>query len=202
MEEDNAIESCTSKKVLEIFAKANLSCNLRVLGSQLGLRTSHLDEIETLPYRERMIKILDRVADSQGLSWSLLASILRKPALKEYTVAFAIERYSSTNRSTSSSYSESSAALLRSLSTSTSVSSPEASITSITMDIQGEISWLADLLIGYIREEDWGWGGMDSRIKTYVQLETLAYIIGISFYYSSMTLNNQIIIMNSMHSTK
>ena len=144
MEEDN--ESCTSKKVLEIFAKSNLSCNLRVLGSQLGLRTSQLDEIETLPYRDRMIKILDRVADSQGLSWSLLATVLRKPALKEYAVAFAIERYSSTNISASSSHSESSTALLRSLSTSTSVSSPEASLTSITMDIQGEISWLADLI--------------------------------------------------------
>ena len=160
MEEDNTIESCTSKKVLEIFTKANLSCNLRVLGSQLGLRTSLLDEIETLPYRDRMIKILDRVADIQGLSWSLLATVLRKPALKEYAVAFAIERYSSTNTgSTSSSHSESSAALLRSLSTSTSVSSPEGSLTSITMDIQGEIPWLADLLC---REEDWrvGWDGL------------------------------------------
>ena len=46
MEEDNSIESCTSKNVLEIFVKSNLSCNLRVLGSQLGLSTSHLDEIE------------------------------------------------------------------------------------------------------------------------------------------------------------
>ena len=140
MEEDNSIESCTSKNVLEIFVKSNLSCNLRVLGSQLGLSTSHLDEIETLPYPKRMIKILERVADIQGLSWSLLASVLRKPALKEYTVAFAIEHYSSTNRSSSSSHSEAeSSALLRSLSTSTSVSSPEASLTS-NMDFQGEIS--------------------------------------------------------------
>ena len=140
MEEDSSIESCTSKNVLEIFAKSNLSCNLRVLGSQLGLSTSHLDEIETLPYPKRMIKILERVADIQGLSWSLLASVLRKPALKEYTVAFAIEHYSSTNRSSSSSHSEAeSSALLRSLSTSTSVSSPEASLTS-NMDFQGEIS--------------------------------------------------------------
>ena len=140
MEEDDSIESCTSKNVLEIFAKSNLSCNLRVLGSQLGLSTSHLDEIETLPYPKRMIKILERVADIQGLSWSLLASVLRKPALKEYTVAFAIEHYSSMNRSSSSSHSEAeSSALLRSLSTSTSVSSPEASLTS-NMDLQGEVS--------------------------------------------------------------
>ena len=90
-----------------------------------------------------MILILDRVGDIRGLSWSLLASVLRKPALKEYAVAFAIERHSSMNRSASSS-SHSESALLRSLSTSTSTSSPEASLTS-NMDIQGEILQLADL---------------------------------------------------------
>ena len=136
MEEDNSVKLCTPKEILEIFAKANLSCNLRVFGSQLGLSTAHLDEIESLPYRQRMIQTLDRVADIRGLSWSLLASVLRKPALKEYAVAFAIEHHSSTNRSSSSSHSES--ALLRSLSTSTSTSSPEASLTS-NVDIQGEM---------------------------------------------------------------
>ena len=131
-------ESCTPRKVLKVFKDAHLSCNLRVLGSQLGLRTSHLDEIETLPYQERMIKILEKVADIQGLSWSLLASVLRKPALKEYAAAFAIERYSSrsSNISTSSSQ-HSETAMLRSLSTSTGTSSPEASLTS-NVDIQGE----------------------------------------------------------------
>lgn len=134
--EGDSVESCTSRKILKIFEDANLSCSLRVLGSQLGLKTSHLDEIETLPYRQRMIQVLERVADIQGLSWSMLASVLRKPALKEYAVAFAIERYSSSNTSTSSSHSETT--ILRSLSTSTGTSSPEASLTS-NMDIQGEI---------------------------------------------------------------
>ena len=136
--EGESVESCTPRKVLKIFEDANLSCNLRVLGSQLGLRTPHLDEIETLPYRERMIEVLERVADMQGLSWSLLATVLRKRALKEYAVAFAIERYSSINISTSSSHSDT-VTILRSLSTSTGTSSPEASLTSNT-DIQGEIS--------------------------------------------------------------
>ena len=126
--EDDSIKSCTPRKVLKIFKDVNLSCNLRVLGSQLGLKTCHLDEIETLPYRERMIKLLERVADIQELSWSLLASVLRKPALKEYAVAFAIERYSSINISTSSSHSETT--MLRSLSTSTDTPSPETSLTS------------------------------------------------------------------------
>ena len=139
MEEGDSIESCTPRMVLKIFEDAHLSCNLRVLGSQLGLRTFHLDEIETLPYRERMIKILEKVDDIQRLSWSLLASVLRKRALKEYAVAFAIERYSSrsSNISTSSSQ-HSETAMLRSLSTSTGTSSPEASLTS-NMDVQGEM---------------------------------------------------------------
>ena len=134
--EGDSVESCTPRKVLKILDDANLSCNLRVLGSQLGLKTSHLDEIGTFPYHECMIKVLERVKDMQGLSWSLLATVLRKPALKEYAVAFAIERYSSINISTSSSHSES---VMRSLSTSTGTSSLEASLTS-TIDIQGEVS--------------------------------------------------------------
>ena len=133
MEEDNAIDSCTTAKILKIFADTKLSCNLRVLGSQLGLSTPHLDEIESLPYNEQRIKVLEKAADIQGLSWSLLAATLRKPALKEYATAYAIERHSTTNRSTSSSHSES---FFRSLSTSTSTSSPETSLTS-NVDIQG-----------------------------------------------------------------
>ena len=144
--EGDSVESCTPRKVLKIFEDANLSCNLRVLGSQLGLKTPHLDEIETLPYRERMIKLIERVADIQRLSWSLLASVLRKRALKEYAVAFAIERYSSINTSTSSSHSQETT-VLRSLSTSTGTSSPETSLTS-NVDIQGEMCvWLSLIII-------------------------------------------------------
>lgn len=78
-----------------IFEEAGLSCNHRVLGSQLGLSTSHLDEIESFPYDQRMIKILGRVEDAnvQTLSWSLLANVLRKTALKEISAATYIEHH-------------------------------------------------------------------------------------------------------------
>ena len=83
--------SCTLPNVLTIFREADLSCNHRVLGSQLGLSTSHLDEIESFPYHQRMIQILEKVDDIRGLSWPLLASALRKPALKEISAATYIE---------------------------------------------------------------------------------------------------------------
>ena len=84
--------SCTLPNVLTIFKEADLSCNHRVLGSQLGLSTSHLDEIElSFPYHQRMIQILEKVADIRRLSWPLLASVLRKPALKEISAATYIE---------------------------------------------------------------------------------------------------------------
>ena len=87
--------SCTISNILMIFEEVGLSCNHRVLGSQLGLSTSHLDEIESFPYDQRMIKILGRVEDTnvQTLSWSLLANVLRKTALKEISAATYIERH-------------------------------------------------------------------------------------------------------------
>ena len=127
---------CTPRNIIRIFAEANLSCNLRVLGSQLGLDSSHLDEIEGLPYRQRTMEILERCFSSpQGLSWSVLVSVLRRPALREYSVAFSIERFTIFSRSTTSNSSSQTEPVLRSLSMST--SSPENSISS-NMDF-GEI---------------------------------------------------------------
>ena len=94
--------SCTLQNILKIFKEAGLSCNHRVLGSQLGLSTSHLDEIEHLPYQQRMTQILEKTADIQGLSWSLLVSVLRKSALKEMSAATYIERHCLTSSSTAS----------------------------------------------------------------------------------------------------
>lgn len=132
MEDDWTI--CTPRNALGILTHVNLSCNFRVLGSQLGLDPSHLDEIEQLPYNQQTMAILERCSRSvQGLSWSLLVSVLRKPSLKEHSAAFSIEGYtqsrSMSTTSTSSSHTE---GLLRSLSTST--CSPESSLTS-NMDV-------------------------------------------------------------------
>lgn len=132
MEEKDLNESqtqCTPRHVLRIFADIKLNCNLRVLGSQLGLDPAHLDEVQDLPRRERMMKILETTNDCvQELSWSLLVSVLRKPALKEYSAAFSIECYTSRSMSETSSSSFNTEGLLRSVSTST--CSPESSLTS------------------------------------------------------------------------
>lgn len=133
MEEKDSQTQCTPRHVLRIFADVKLSCNLRVLGSQLGLDPGHLDEIHDLPRDQRMIKILETSNNSvQGLSWSLLVNVLRKPALREYSAAFFIEHYASKSMSETSNSSVHTEELLRSVSTST--CSPESSLTS-NMDI-------------------------------------------------------------------
>ena len=120
--------SCTLPNVLTIFREADLSCNHRVLGSQLGLSTSHLDEIEgSFPYHQRMIQILEKVADIRGLSWPLLASVLRKSALKEISAATYIECHCGVVRCSTASDSSSTLGLAPS----TSTCSPAASLVHI-----------------------------------------------------------------------
>ena len=144
---DESQTPCTPRHVLRIFADVKLSCNLRVLGSQLGLDPAHLDEIQDLPRGERMMKILETSNDRvQGLSWSLLMSVLRKPALKEYSAAFSIECYTSRSMSETSNSSVYTEGLLRSVSTST--CSPESSLTSnmdagkiVTLSVQLHVNW-------------------------------------------------------------
>ena len=142
--ETDEILECTPKNVLRIFAEAGLSCNLRVLGSQLGLKTTHLNEIERLPNDQRTMTIVVRRSRSlQPLTWPLLVSVLRKPALKEYSAADYIERRCCpTDGAMMSPVSESPSSdtsrflLQRSLSSST--SSQEASISSHgTAETQG-----------------------------------------------------------------
>ena len=115
--------SCTTRNILMMFARADLSCNLRVLGSQLGLDTFHLDEIESLPYGQRRVEMLEKCFNLQQLSWTLLATSLRSQALKEYSVADYIERHCLHDHTASDSSSTQQPSLLRSLS----MSSPESS---------------------------------------------------------------------------
>ena len=84
---------CTPREVLRVLVtENNLSCNLRVFGSQLGLNRSDLDTIleRSCPYEQRLTEILYKCHDKELLSWIKIASVLRKPALKQYRIAARI----------------------------------------------------------------------------------------------------------------
>ena len=85
---------CTPKEALDFLMENNLNCNLRVLGCQLGLKPSDLDLLlppdQSHPYQYLLLQILSRCSEKQLLSWTKLASVLRKPALKQYRIASKI----------------------------------------------------------------------------------------------------------------
>jgi hypothetical protein len=83
---------CTPKDALDFLMVNNLSCNLRVLGCQLGLMPSHLDTLlppdqTSRPYQHMLLQILSKCSEIELLSWTKLASVLRKSALKQYRIA-------------------------------------------------------------------------------------------------------------------
>lgn len=80
---------CTPEKVFHALTTNNLACNLRVLGSQLGLKTSDLETISqnSRSYEDQLIKTLCKCRDLEYLSWINIVSVLRKPALKQYRIA-------------------------------------------------------------------------------------------------------------------
>lgn len=98
---------CTPENVF--FALLNsslLNCSLRVLGSQLGLHTQDLNEIEsqTNTSNERLVKLLVKCSERYTLTWHGVVAVLRKPALKQYSVAKEIaERHCGRNSTASDS---------------------------------------------------------------------------------------------------
>ena len=63
---------------------AQMTCNLRVLGSQLGLEPYDLNEIEypSAPLYDQKQKLVDKCISKEKLpSWEQLATTLEKPAL-------------------------------------------------------------------------------------------------------------------------
>ena len=93
---ENGVCSCTPENVLRAFTDANLSCNFRVLGSQLGLDPPDLNEIESAPYDQRLMRLLLKCSQRRTdpeFTWSWIAGILRKPALREYSVARHIDQH-------------------------------------------------------------------------------------------------------------
>ena len=82
---------CNPEEALDFLMENNLSCNLRVLGCQLGLKPSDLDTLlppdQSHPYQYLLLKVLSKCSEKELLSWIKLASILRRPALKQYRIA-------------------------------------------------------------------------------------------------------------------
>ena len=86
---------CIPKEALEFLIENNLSCNLRVLGCQLGLKPSDLYALlppdQSRPYQFLLFQVLSKCSEMEQLSWIKLVSILRKPALKQYRIANKID---------------------------------------------------------------------------------------------------------------
>ena len=80
---------CSPKEALDFLMENNLSCNLRVLGCQLGLKPSDLDTLlpPDRPYQHLLFQILYKCNEWELLSWIKIVNILRKPALKQYRIA-------------------------------------------------------------------------------------------------------------------
>ena len=83
---------CSPKEALDFLMENNLSCNLRVLGCQLGLKPSDLDTLlpptdQSRPYQHLLFQILSKCDERELLSWIKLVSVLRKRALKQYRIA-------------------------------------------------------------------------------------------------------------------
>ena len=102
----NDASQCDPEEVLRVFTENDLSCSLRVLGCQLGLKIFDLNTIERLcsdDNEQYLRKILQKCHERQLLSWIKIASALRKPALKQYKLANRVcRKRTSTTRSSES----------------------------------------------------------------------------------------------------
>ena len=83
--------SCTSENVYKLLMESRMSCNLRVLGSQLGLDPPDLDLIEQHPVSERLSRIIDSCFQRGQPTWSWIIQTLKKPSLKLYNCASYID---------------------------------------------------------------------------------------------------------------
>lgn len=84
--EDDAKLPCTVLNVLHIFKETQLRCNLRTLGSQLGLSTQDMDGIESKEEkkRRRLEQLLDICSQRGLLDWKHIVNTLKKPALQKH----------------------------------------------------------------------------------------------------------------------
>ena len=74
--------SCTVDNVIHVFKEEKISCNLRILGSQLGLTTSDLDSLVGGVSEDRLLQdILDTCSQRGLLNWRNIVDALNRPAL-------------------------------------------------------------------------------------------------------------------------
>ena len=83
---------CTPEKAFKVLTDLGLRCNLRVFGSQMGLKTYDMDEMMHMyrSYEHCLYMILHNCYKYEQLTWMKIVSVLRKPALKECRVADSI----------------------------------------------------------------------------------------------------------------
>ena len=84
--EDDTKLLSTVPNVLHIFKETQLRCNLRVLGSQLGLNIQDMDGIESKEKknRRRLEQLLDICSQRGLLNWNHIVDTLKKPALEKH----------------------------------------------------------------------------------------------------------------------
>ena len=104
------MDTLSTSIILPALCEAELSCNNRILGSQLGLTTGQLNIIEgycSNPYSEEYrAHVIEKRLETAELTWSQLVTALRQPALKMSAAATRIEKKYITSRSLSLSSSE------------------------------------------------------------------------------------------------
>ena len=84
--QDAARQSCTVGDVIRLFEEKQFRCSPCILGSQLGLTTSDLDNLNKGRYLDMVEEVLDTCSQRlRGLlNWSNISYVLDRPALRWY----------------------------------------------------------------------------------------------------------------------
>ena len=147
-------DQITKEDVREYFVK--IDCSLRVLGSQFGLETSKLTDLEhqaTDPMNLRQLLLDECFKQEKITSWHQFVTVLERPALDQRSIANEVRRrFSSVSRQVSMDSAASSISI-----TATTPMSPSSS-----MEASGSFSSLMGAKTG-------------SKYSTYYKLDVAQY---------------------------
>ena len=80
------LQGVTKEDIRQYFSE--VTCNLRVLGSQLGLKPYELDDLRLREQSDPRQILLDECFNKDNItSWQELVSVLEKPALNQGAIA-------------------------------------------------------------------------------------------------------------------